>query len=229
MIKFNLIFPLTFVATAMFLISCEEAEPELLTLSDIVTGQEPPGEDCKIDHRTQTPGGWGSPASGNNTGSLVDMYFDVVFPEYLHIGCFSTEGKCLFLTSADAVEEFLPNGGKPAVLVDTEITDPTGKDVKNSLAGHIVALTLSIYFDHYLPDFGGADYLLCDLVVCSGVFKGESVSRVLQVANDVIGGCSTAYTIDQIYTVISNINENFVDGEVDNGFLCCPGEVKEQI
>jgi hypothetical protein len=41
------------------------------------------------------------------------------------------------------------------------------------------------------------------------------------VANDVLGGCSSAYSASDINATASAINENFVDGTVNNGFLIC--------
>lgn len=212
------------MTTAIFLISCEESEPELLALPDLVTGNEPPPGDCEIGHRTQTPGGWGAPAAGKNTGYLRDTYFDDVFPNGLTVGC--DYGFTINLTSAAAVEAFLPNGGKPRALTQHYV-DPTTDDLKNTLAGHIVALTLNNHFDHFLEDFGEAEFLLCDLVLCSGEFAGKSVQQVLNQANKALGGCESKLTVGEAVDLISGINENFIDGEIDNGFLCCPGELKE--
>lgn len=224
--KLHYLCSLLFVITALFLISCEEAEPELLTLSNLVTGQEPPPEDCEIDHRTQTPGGWGAPAAGKNVGYIRDTYFDEAFPNGLTVGC--ATGYILSLTSATAVEAFLPSGGKPSAL-DQDYVDPTSKELKNVLAGHVVALTLNNNIDHLLEDFGEAEFLLCDLVLCSGEFAGKSVQQVLNQANKALGGCDSNLTVEEAIDILSSINENFVDGETDNGFLCCPGELKEPI
>jgi len=144
------------------LTGCEDSA--MNELDNIVAGDRPPVEDCNIDHRTQTPGGWGAPAAGNNAGTLRDTYFDDVFPNGLTVGC--AAGYSITLTSAQAVEDFLPSGGKPRVL-DQDYVDPGKKDLKNTLASHVVALKISSEMDHYLPDFGGAEYLLCDLILAN--------------------------------------------------------------
>ena len=178
---------------------------------------------CEIDHRTQTPGGWGSGASGNNPGAYRDLNFDLAFPEGIHIGCFGSEGHCLYLTSAKAVENFLPAGGKPAVFTIRDVIDPTAKEMKNSLASHMVALALSLGFDAYDPDFSASGTALGDLVVACGPFQRYTVYEVFSIANDVIGGCRDDYAANDIYDVVYRINENFVDGIMNNGFLVCKG------
>ena len=216
--KYNLAIVSALALLLVFFVGCDENEADFLDSSNIVAGEEPPG-DCEIGHRTQTPGGWGAPAAGNNTGYLRDTYFDEVFPNGLTVGCGG--GFTINLTSADAVEAFLPSGGKSASL-DQDWVDPTSKDLKNTLAGHLVALTLNNHFDHYLEDFGEVEYLLCDLVLCSGEFAGKSVQQVVNQTNKILGGCASNLTIKEAVDIVSNINENFIDGQIDNGYLCCP-------
>lgn len=215
--KTNLIIT-SFIALGwIFFAACEQQDPSLM--DTIVAGNEPPVENCDIGHRTQTPGGWGAPAAGQNPGSIRDAHFDAIFPIGLVVGC--SGGNRLRFTSSAAVQAFLPSGGKPQALDGTYL-NPTNKDVKNSLAGHIAALKLSVEFDHYLEDFGEAEFLLCDLVLCSGDFAGRKVAEVLSAANRALGGCSSPLTIKEAHDLVSSINENFVDGEIDNGVLCCP-------
>ncbi len=213
--KFNYLFVAGFT---VFFLACEDNSE---SFDNIALGEDPPGVECEIDHRTQTPGGWGAPAAGNNPGTIRDAYFDAVFPNGLTVGC--AAGYSLTLTSAAEVEAFLPSGGKPKAL-DQDYLDP-GKSLKNSLASHIVALKLSSEIDHYLPDFGGAEYLLCDLRICDGDFAGKKVQQILNQANKALGGCSSNTTVEEAIDIISSINENFVDGEIDNGYLCCTKDV----
>ncbi len=216
--KLNFLLSTLLMVSVLMFLGCASS-PEL-SEDFIVTGNEPPPEDCEIGHRTQTPGGWGAPAAGNNPGTIRDTYFEGAFPNGLKVGCGGDKHFSIRLMSAAAVENFLPSGGKPAVL-DEDYVDPDSKDVKNSLASHVVALTLSNHFDHFIEDFGEAGFLLCDLVACSGDLEGKSVQEVLEIANLVLGGCTTSYTVDQAHEAVSSINENFVDGDQDNGFLCC--------
>ena len=166
--------------------------------------------------RTQTPGGWGSTPRGNNPGSYLYQNFETVFGS-LTIGC--TNGATLTVTSPMAITKLLPTGGKAGVL-GTSYTDPSG--IKNVLVGHLIALTLSVGFDNFDSNFGGAPTNLDDMIIGSGTFSGKTVEQFLAIANDVIGGCNTDYSIQDVLTTATLINENYVDGKTDNGFLTCP-------
>jgi len=168
--------------------------------------------------RTQSPGGWGTTPEGFNPATYLAANFSNAFPWGIMIGC--RDGKTLTLTSAEAVQKFLPAGGKPAMLTDYLI-DPV--DIKNSLAGHLVSLTLSVGLDYADPNFGEAQVSLGDMIISSGAFEGVSVNQFLQYANDAVGGCwSNNYTIGDLISTASNINNNYLDGTVDMGFLKCP-------
>jgi hypothetical protein len=47
------------------------------------------------------------------------------------------------------------------------------------------------------------------------------VNHILEAANQRIGNCGGAYSISQLNSVLTSINENYVDGTMDNGFLSC--------
>jgi hypothetical protein len=166
--------------------------------------------------RTQTQGGWGTGCAGNNPGCYRDANFDSCFPNGLQVGC--EPGYSLTFTSSNAIKNFLPSGGRPQALKKDAI-DPTNGG--NVLAGQIVALTLNVGFDLCDPDFGESNTALADLEVIDPESKcfGMTVQEVLDLANAILGGCSTALTPSQINECVSKINENFVDGETDNGFL----------
>jgi hypothetical protein len=67
----------------------------------------PPTNACSIqNYKTFTQGGWGSPGT-SVPGQIRNNYFHLVFPSGLTIGSNFT----LKLTSAAAVENFLPQGG----------------------------------------------------------------------------------------------------------------------
>jgi hypothetical protein len=171
-------------------------------------------DDCQL--RTQTPGGWGAPANGNNPGVYRDAHFDDAFPDGLTVGCDYT----LTLTSAQSVEDYLPCGGPPAVLSQSYV-DPDC--IQNVFSQHIIALTLSVGFDLNDPDFGDADVSLADAIVNNGTFEGWTVAEILVMANEVFGGCSDAYSAGEAKSVVAMINENFVDGDSNNGNLDCDG------
>jgi hypothetical protein len=178
----------------------------------------PPQGECDT-LRTQTPGGWGAEPNGNNPGTYLHANFNDAFPTGLVIGC--NPGNTVTLTTAQAITNLLPTGGKAAALT-MDYTNPA--EIKNVLVGHMVALTLSVGFDANDADFGKGGVELGDMVINSGVFKGWTVSQFLAEANNILGGCSTAYKIDDVLTTATAINENYVDGKVDKGYLVCPTE-----
>jgi ribosomal protein S26 len=174
--------------------------------------------DCEGDlFRTQTPGGWGAPAEGNNPGTYRDANFASAFPNGLTIGC---NGNTLHLTSASDVEAFLPSGGTASTLPNGSLLNP-GSSYNNVLAGHLVALTLNVGFDNYDPNFGESLNSLEDLFLGTGIFQGMTVLDFLSVANDVIGGCDNSYTPSQIVDAATLINEDFIDGQNTGDFLNC--------
>ena len=179
------------------------------------TGGPTTGDNDCGQLRTQTQGGWGSPASGNNPGAYRDAHFDAAFPNGLIVGCDYT----LTLTSAAAVQAFLPNGG-PVVVLSNNLIDPTS--FSTVLAGQLVAATLSVGFDAYDPDFGASNVWLGDMVVASGEFQGQSVAEVLEAANQYFGGCESIVSGTALVNVLTRINENYVDGTGNGDFLDCP-------
>ena len=120
-------------------------------------------------------------------------------------------------TSAQAITDYLPSGGTPASLTSSYV-DPV-KNPKNTLASHVIALTLSTTFDQWDEDFGESNTNLVNAVVTSGDFAGWTVGDVLSEANKILGGCDSDYSASQIQDVISKINECFVDGTTNTGFL----------
>ena len=167
------------------------------------------------DFRTQTQGGWGSIPSGSNPGVYLHSNFAGAFPNGMTIGCNHT----IEFTSAQAITDFLPQGGTPAPIT-TSYVDPTTQT--NVFAGQVTALSLSVRFDQYDPNFGSSSTLLKDLVIGSGPLAGQTVEFALMQANNKLGGCISVYSISDLNSTISSINQNFVDGTMDNGYLICP-------
>jgi hypothetical protein len=167
--------------------------------------------------RTQTPGGWGAPPNGNNPGAYLHANFANAFPTGLAVGCYPNN-YYVNLTTAQAITDLLPTGGEAAVLTQNH-TNPS--DIKNVLVGHLVALSLSIGFDAHDPGFGQGSKALGDMYISDGDFKGWTVSQFLAKANEVLGGCSSDYSAKQVLETAGKINENYVDGDRDEGFLSC--------
>jgi len=167
---------------------------------------------------TYTQGGWGASPAGNNPGTYLHANFNAAFPNGLTVGCYPNN-YYVKLSSAQAVTDLLPVGGKGSVLT-ANATDPAS--LKNVLVGQLVALKLSVGFDAYDANFGQSSVALGDMVIASGAFQGTTVSQFLTIAEQVLGGCSSAYSVQQVLDAATSINENFDNGTTNNGFLTCP-------
>lgn len=167
---------------------------------------------------TVTQGGWGAKCAGNNWGNYLRNNFAVFFPNGLTVGAGS---RFLRLTSASAVQAFLPSGTTPRALNSGTLVNPTTRTYSNVLAGQTVALTLNIAFD-FNANFSPSSQNLGDLVLTSGPLVGLNVYSVLDLANQVLGGISTPFTAAQVNDALDRINRNYDNGAVNLGFLTCP-------
>jgi hypothetical protein len=203
--------------------------------------EEPqPGDFC-----SQTQGGWGSEARGNNTGTLRDTYFDTVFPTGLVVG--DPDGPdgdgfySILLTSSAAVADYLPAGGTAAALTADQ-TDPETTS-SGVFGGQLVAATLNVGFDDNglgkctldnSCDFSSAPGTLRTLVyqddcgVDDGLV-GEDVDQVIAWSNCAISGETLAncgvpagVTISDLSDALSLLNEEFVDCDTAEGCLGLP-------
>jgi hypothetical protein len=155
------------------------------------------------------------PATNSNPGTIRDLYFAEVFPSGLQVGGTFK----LTLTTAKAVEKFLPQGGNPKAL-DKNYTDPTSTKA-GVFAGQVVALKLNVAFSD-AGKIGSGSIKLGELIVNAGPLSGKTVYEVLNLANIALGGGTTPYSISQLNQAVTAINENFDDGKVNKGFLRCP-------
>jgi len=195
-----------------------ESYPSTFTTEYCNCDDEPEEPDDK-NLRTQTPGGWGAPPNGDNPGTYLHANFSSAFPDGLVVGC----NYNITLSSAQAVTNFLPQGGTAGSLTknywDPTNTPKSSNNPKNVLAGHIVALTLSTTFDAWDADFGESNTQLSNAVITTGDFEGWTVGQVLDEAEKVLGGCASNYTASQLTDVLTAINECYVDGIQNTGFL----------
>lgn len=171
--------------------------------------------------RTQTMGGWGAEPHGNNPASYLYSHFAAAFPNGAQIGCTNK----VILTTPQAVTDFLPSTSTPAKLPAGVWINP-GPTINTVLAGQAMALTLSLGFDNNDPNFNPNDDYLGDYVIKNGTFAGMTVSQLLAAANSKLGGCGGPYTLSQLNNALTRVNQNYIGGTVDNGFLSCPKKLK---
>ncbi len=198
-----------------------------------VLNPPPPPADCG-QLRTQTQGGWGQDCkddSKNNPGCYRDANFATAFPMGVRIGSTAPGCRSLLFTTSAAVEAFLPSGGPSKGLAQLGL--PAGQTInpagtspatgRSNINGQLLALSVSVGFDNAIPSFGPAGVNLKDMIIGSGAFAGQTVGAFLAYANTYIGCNGTdAQIISDIQSTATSINENYVDGKVDNGFLDCP-------
>jgi hypothetical protein len=175
----------------------------------------PPPPDCG-QLTTFTQGGYGND-QGNGAGtSYMIAHFATAFPSGVTIGCAS--GFTQKMTTAASIQAYLPSGSTAVALTQNYVDNGPN----TVLGGQLLTLALSVGFDNADPNFGAAGVLLEDMVIGSGTFAGKTVGEFLAIANDVYGGCSNAYTPQQVEDEADLINNNYDGGTVDKGHLTCP-------
>ncbi len=166
---------------------------------------------------TASQGGWGAGCNGGNWGCYRNTNFAGAFPNGLVLG---TGSKQVKLTSAAAVDAFLPSSTTPRALNNGTLTNP-GSSYKNVLAGQAAALKLSIGFDNWSSGFSPSTSPLSGLIISSGTFEGWSVAALLNEADNILGGVSSMYTATQVNDALNNINLNYDGGTQNLGYLAC--------
>ena len=188
---------------------------EVTITFDDLTEPNDINEHCQ--YKSYSKGAWGSP-SNSTPGDYRDANFASAFPSGLTIGC--ATGSYSF-TSAAAIMNFIPSGGESLILPAGNVIDPTAEMVSNNFADQLVAAMLNVGFDANDPNFGPSNFNLGDLLYASGPFAGMSANSVIQIANDVIGGCSNAYTPETLKSAMEEINLSFHEGNTNSGALLC--------
>jgi hypothetical protein len=161
---------------------------------------------------------------------LLKTYFDFLYPTDLVIG---NPSKFIILeTSAAAVQDLLPQEGRPAPLT-ASYTDPASRLLPEhkgkyghhrrlgSLAGEVLALELNVRFSAYCLTRCG----LGSLHLASGKLAGWTVDQVLAAGNRALGGdplssiSSLLNNYDDLDEIIGRINKNFRAGTTNNHYL----------
>jgi len=184
-------------------------------------------DDCDVSgYITYSKGGWGQKAHGGNVGSLRDDHFDDVYPGDFVVGT----GNTLTFNATGDVENFLPDGGSPAVLTQSYVNpDGKGKNkLGNNMADQIVAARLN-------RDFNAAGYLgtntagvpLGELVFIAGPFQNTTVNDFLTQAEAALGGGDMqGLSASEWASAAESIINSFHEG--DNGHvLTCPTDPEQ--
>lgn len=183
-------------------------------------------DDCDVSgYITYSKGGWGQKAHGNNVGSLRDDHFDDVYPGDFVVGT----GNTLTFNATGDVENFLPDGGSPAVLTQSYVNpDGKGNEKLGNMADQIIAARLN-------RDFNAAGFLgtntagvpLGELVFIAGPFQNTTVNDFLTQAEVALGGGNMqGLSASQWASAAESIINSFHEG--DNGHvLTCPTDPEQ--
>ncbi|MCF8259581.1 MAG: choice-of-anchor A family protein [Melioribacteraceae bacterium] len=206
----------------------------LLVASSIFTY----GQECDLEGMTTyTQGGWGSP-SNSTPGSIRDEHFATVYPNGLILSGVHT----ITITSANAIENLLPGGGKPD-HIDEDWTNPVkinggGKnkitdiyDQGGVLVSQIIAAKLNMDFSE-AGFLGPSDKKLGSLKFKSGEFEDMTIAEFLDLAIAAVTSDEhkkyKGYSYSDFNEAATDINENFDNGEKDKRkFVCGEDEVDD--
>jgi hypothetical protein len=159
-----------------------------------------------------TQGGWGTKPSGNNPGSILAQNFTRVYPGgFVEIGIPGASGYSVKLTSASAVQAYLPDGSTPQAL-QSDVINPV-----TTAAGVFGAQILSCRLNVDFSDAGltgGSTGTLGDLVYSEtgSPLNGKTVREILAIANTALGGGNiSAYniSISALSSLINQFNIGF--------------------
>lgn len=187
-----------------------------LILATSVTLNSANAQNVCTGFTTYGQGAWG--ATGTALTTYLNTNFNAVFPSGLTMGY--TGKNTLKLTSAQAVLDFLPSSGTPAVLPSGTTTNP-GSSYSNAFAGQLAAAMLNVGFDNYDANFSSNSQPLGTTVMSTGTFKNWTVNAVILEANNTIGGFSSTYSASTLTTALNSINSNYNNGNQNNGDLWC--------
>ncbi|MFN5345953.1 MAG: T9SS type A sorting domain-containing protein [Bacteroidota bacterium] len=158
---------------------------------------------------------WGDAPNGNNLGNYLHANFSNAFPAGLTIGC----NNMLTLTNAQAITNWLPKTGTPAVLPFGILTDDV--NYNNGFAAQLVTAKLNVGFDAYDPNFNPSSDYLGSRYFISGLYAGFTVDQVIEEASNVIGGCVSNYLLAELNFALNAANLNYENGNHANGYLAC--------
>lgn len=170
------------------------------------------------DYRTQTRGYWPNKNGQAFLGANPNLFPLTVGDGSNAQGFADAASVAAFLNlkaSANGTPGVLPNGG--------------------TLAAQVLTLAINLKADAQVAEFGAANGRLGDLVVNIDAadlavhpnwaslvsWNGKTVEEIFALAQNVLGGSSTAYSPSQMNAVVTAINENFDNGTLDTGFLGC--------
>ena len=163
---------------------------------------------------TYTQDQYGEPATP--AGVILDANYTTLFPGGVEVGIPGAAGFSMIFSDQFAVYAYLPQLDVEGVLT-TDLVDPTTSSA-GSFGGDVLALALDVALaDHGLLGASSSvafgDLKLCALTDTPAL-DGISVRDFLADANTLLGGGTTAYGLDQIAPLATNVAAAFSGGSV---------------
>lgn len=175
---------------------------------------------------------WALKCVDQNAGCYLEDKFKSCFPDRLVVG--DADNHAITFTSSNAVMTFLPQQSAVSSL-SMNYTDPKQTPQLGRLAGEMTALSLNVVFDDCDRDFADPVESLGEQVYCStGPCSGMTIDEILTIGNQALGATiSMPYTFEKtgetfsslssLNECIEKINENYPNGNKDEGYICPPG------
>jgi hypothetical protein len=161
-----------------------------------------------------TQSAWGD--ANSPAGQYLLANFNQVFPNGLTVGCGTNT---VTFTSAQAIIDALPSSNPPSILSGSSV-DPAV--LNNEFVAWQVALKLMVAFDDTNPSMNPSPTPFGDLVLTATILQGSTVRQVMQIGDQVLGGCSPSFTPTRMAGTLESILQNFQSEESTFNSLGCP-------
>ncbi len=165
--------------------------------------------------RTERPGSWGTRPRGGNTAQYMYANFAETFPEGLILGA---GDKTIVFTSPVAITQGLPSFGTPRKITESMI-DPSARELANSFASKVAALTMVISFDRNDNNFATSRHTIGTCAFRDGIMAGMTVDRLLKKCNGALAGQSVGYPIKVLDKMVAYLLASYQPGSICNPIL----------
>ncbi|MDD1654638.1 MAG: hypothetical protein LUO91_02890 [Methanomicrobiales archaeon] len=187
-----------------------------------------PGGFEEGDYYTYTQGGWGGQPAGQNVGQLLYENFDDVYPSgYVEVGIPGSGGFSMTFIGPGSIQKpppnYLPAGGTAGPLDNDYVFDGVDPDPTSTgsgvFGGQVLALQLNVDFASAGKTGGDLGPLVLTGLTDEGgyhlsYFNGMTVSQVLALANQVLGGATppAGITVGDLNQIADLLNNGFDNG-----------------
>jgi hypothetical protein len=163
------------------------------------------------DFTTHTQVQWGDIPDGSNAASVLSTNYDQVYAStfgVLEVGIPGAAGFSIIFTNAPAAVAYLPQVGTVGGVLTADLVNPTSSSA-GAFGGDVVALQLNVDFSDTEILQGAVGMLFGGLTLCgisSPSLSGFTVRQVLEAANTLLGGGSSAYTPTDLESILLQLN-----------------------